>query len=163
MVIITMNQPENKKCQRDLLPAAYFAVSAKLLMSSYYYGQTMRPLGPSRDALLARDASLQAGEGGWRFLPRISVFETYTDNVTFARGNLKESDFITQLNPGISVLGVGRRFNVNVNYTMNNLIYANNSNFTRVRHQLNANGTAELIENLFFVDGRAMNTQQNAT
>jgi uncharacterized protein (PEP-CTERM system associated) len=163
MVIITMNQPENKKCQRDLLPAAYFAVSAILLMSSYSYGQTMRPLGQSRDALLARDASLQAGEGGWRFLPRISVFETYTDNVTFARGNLKESDFITQLNPGISVLGVGRRFNVNVNYTMNNLIYANNSNFTRVRHQLNATGTAELIENLFFVDGRALNTQQNAT
>jgi hypothetical protein len=84
MVIITMNQPENKKCQRDLLPAAYFAVTAMLLLSSYSYGQTMRPLAQSRDSPLQASDVPQAGEGGWRFLPRMSVFETYTDNVTFA-------------------------------------------------------------------------------
>ena len=48
-----------------------------------------------------------------------------------------------------------------VDYTMNNLIYAENSNFTRIRHQLNAVGTGELIKDLFFVDGRASIMQQN--
>jgi uncharacterized protein (PEP-CTERM system associated) len=45
----------------------------------------------------------------------------------------------------------------------NSLIYAQNSNFTRVRHQLNAVGTAELAKDLFFVDGTALISQQNVS
>jgi hypothetical protein len=44
---------------------------------------------------------------------------------------------------------------------MNNLIYAENSNLTRIRNQLNAAGTGELIKDLFFIDGRASIIQQN--
>lgn len=158
MVIITMNLPENKKCHRGLFPVACSAAAtAMLLLSSYSYGQVMRPLAQSRDE------PPPVTEGGWRFRPQMTLLETYTDNVTFTRGDLQKSDFITQLNPGISVIGLGRRFNVNIDYTMNNLIYANNSNFTRTRQQLNARGTVELLEDFFFVDGRAMNSQQNAT
>jgi hypothetical protein len=50
-----------------------------------------------------------------------------------------------------------------MNYTMNNLIYAEHSNLTRMRHQLNAVGTGELIKDLFFIDGRASISQQNAS
>jgi uncharacterized protein (PEP-CTERM system associated) len=46
---------------------------------------------------------------------------------------------------------------------MNNLIYAENSNLTRIRQQLNARGTAELMEDFFFVDGTATIAQQNAS
>lgn len=61
----------------------------------------------------------------------------------------------------MSMSGLGPRFTLRMDYTMNNLFYAENSNLTRTRHQLNALGTAELIEDLFFVDGRAAMTQQN--
>ena len=46
---------------------------------------------------------------------------------------------------------------------MNNLLYAQNSNFNRIQNQLNANGTGELVKDLFFVDGRAQIAQQNIT
>ncbi|MCC2681685.1 MAG: hypothetical protein K0S36_1249 [Nitrosospira multiformis] len=59
--------------------------------------------------------------------------------------------------------GIGRRFTLSADYTMNNLIYAENSNLTRMRHQLNARGTAELMEDFFFVDGTAAIAQQNVS
>ena len=177
MAIITMNLPENKKRRRGLFPAAYFAATAMLLLPSYSHGQAQGQMGqgqmgqgqmgqgqPGQGRLgMAGNMSPQSAEGGWRISPRMSVFETYTDNVTFARDDLKKSDFITQINPGLSVTGVGRRFNFTGEYMMNNLIYAEQSNFTRTRHQLNATATAELIENLLFVDARALMTQQNIT
>ncbi len=177
MAIITMNLPENKKHGRGLFPAAYFAATAMLLLPSYSHGQAQGQMGqgqmgqgqmgqgqPGQGRLgMAGNMSPQSAEGGWRIRPRMSVLETYTDNVTFARDDLKKGDFITQINPGLAITGVGRRFNFTGEYMMNNLIYADQSSFTRTRHQLNANATAELIENLLFVDARALMTQQNIT
>ncbi|CAE6513035.1 MAG TPA: TIGR03016 family PEP-CTERM system-associated outer membrane protein [Nitrosomonas nitrosa] len=97
--------------------------------------------------------------GDWRVEPRLNIIESYTDRLRLREGG---SEFITQINPGVQVIGEGRRFNTNLNYMMNNLIYANNSEFSRIRHLLNANATAELIEDRFFVDGRALISQQNA-
>lgn len=163
MAIITMKVPENNFCHRVLFRVVYSAAAAMVLLSSYSYGQALRPLLAQPPLAQPRDTPLQSTGSGWRILPRMGLVETYTDNVTFAGDGFKKSDFITQLNPGVSVIGVGRHFNLNAQYTMNNLIYAEQSNFTRTRHQLNATATTELIEHLFFVDGRAMITQQNAT
>ena len=112
---------------------------------------------------------INAGE--WRVRPTLTINERYTDNfrlggglgLSGGSGSKGNDEFITQINPGIIVNGNARRYQVNVNYLMNNLIYANHSEFNRIRHQLNANGTAELIENRFFIDGRAMLMQQNAS
>ena len=108
----------------------------------------------------------------WNFDPRLTVSETYTDNVRLGSGALgagaggfgggsEEGDFITQINPGFQTTTVARRFNMNADYTMNNLIFAQNSNFNRIRHQYNANATTEIIKNFFFIDGAARRTQQN--
>ncbi len=109
----------------------------------------------------------------WDFNPRLTVSETYTDNVRLGAAGLgggglfgsnqQGGDFITQINPGVLFTGVGRRFNLSTNYTMNNLIFADNSNLNRIRHQLNANATTEVIKDFFFIDGMARRTQQNAT
>lgn len=110
----------------------------------------------------------------WEFKPRLTVSETYTDNVRLGAaglgaggfggtGNQQGGDFITQINPGILFTGVGRRFNLSTNYTMNNLIFAENSNFNRIRHQLNATATTEIIKDFFFIDGMARRMQQNAS
>ncbi len=134
-----MRALENKRCHGALFRAVYSAATAITLLSSY------------------SDAA------EWRVLPRLNLVETYSDNVRLSAGGSHSGDSITQINPGIMVDGVGNRFKANVNYMMNNLIYAQNSNFSQMRHQLNSTGTAELYKDLFFVDGRASITQQNVS
>ncbi|MEO6423347.1 MAG: TIGR03016 family PEP-CTERM system-associated outer membrane protein [Candidatus Nitrotoga sp.] len=97
----------------------------------------------------------------WKVTPRLNLLETYTDNVTLATKGNEKSDFITQINPGISLIGTGARLKVNVNYTMQNLFYANESNRNRTVHQLRASENAELIKDFFFLDSFASISQQN--
>ena len=134
-----MRVPECKPYPRALFSVAPYSAMVLLLLS------------PCSDA------------AEWQIIPRMSLIETYSDNVRLGTVSSASGtgDFITQLNPGMSVNGLGPRFNLRMDYTMNNLFYAKNSNLTRTRHQLNAIGTAELIEDLFFVDGRATMAQQN--
>jgi uncharacterized protein (PEP-CTERM system associated) len=146
----------------------WLAAGPVLLLPLYSHGQFQTPLGVAQGQLPqfgANPPNTPAGtqSGGWRILPRMNVVETFSDNVRLQPEALQRSDLVTQINPGLVVTGVGRRYSVNIDYTMNNLIYANLSNFNRIRHQLNAMGTAELIKDFFFVDGRAVMTQQNAT
>lgn len=111
--------------------------------------------------------TVQAAE--WDIRPRLFISETYTDNVRLGGvggvggigGGAGGSEFITQINPGVSLTGNGRRFNANANYTLNNLFFAK-SGRTLIRQQLNSNGTTEVLRDLFFVDGRAAISQQNA-
>jgi len=112
--------------------------------------------------------TVQAAE--WDIRPRLSISETYTDNVRlggiggfggFGGSGTSRSDFITQINPGVNLTGNGRRFNANANYTLNSLFFAN-SGRTLIRQQLNSNGTAEILRDLLFIDGRAAISQQNA-
>ncbi|CAH1906388.1 conserved hypothetical protein [Candidatus Nitrotoga sp. HW29] len=97
----------------------------------------------------------------WKIVPRLNLLETYTDNVTLAERGQEKSDFITQIMPGVSLSGTGARLKVNVNYTMQNLFYANENNRNRTVHQLNAKENAELIKNFFFLDSTANISQQN--
>ncbi|CAH1079373.1 TIGR03016 family PEP-CTERM system-associated outer membrane protein [Candidatus Nitrotoga sp. 1052] len=97
----------------------------------------------------------------WKVVPRLMLMETYTDNVTLATQGNEKSDFITQINPGISLTGTGARLKVNANYTMQNLFYANQNNQNRTVHQLRAGANAELIKNFFFLDSTASISQQN--
>lgn len=178
MVIITMKAPENKNWHIALFSAVYSAATAMLLQSSYSYGQVQPQFGLSQQpqlqfgspqvaqpqAMQGRDGQPEAAEpGGWRIIPRLSLRETISDNVRLRPEGDERADFITQINPGVLLTGRARRYDVSVDYTMNNLIYAELSELTRTRHQLNARATAELVENLFFVDGRALMFQQNAS
>lgn len=111
----------------------------------------------------------QVSAAEWNIQPRLTVSETYTDNVRLGGGSgfggfgglSSGSEFITQISPGVNITGEGRRFKSNLSYTLNNLIYAKNERF-RIRNQLNTDATAEIIKHHFFVDGRATISQQNA-
>ncbi|MBN9132528.1 MAG: TIGR03016 family PEP-CTERM system-associated outer membrane protein [Nitrosospira multiformis] len=132
-----MKVPENK-CRHGILLSPACTVAGVILVFSSY--------------------SSCSNAAEWKVLPRLNLIETYSDNLRLGSGG---GDFITQINPGILLSGTARRFNLSVDYTMNNLIYARNSSFTRMRQRLNASGTAELMEDFFFVDGIANITQQN--
>ncbi|MCB1947810.1 TIGR03016 family PEP-CTERM system-associated outer membrane protein [Nitrosomonas sp.] len=121
--------------------------------------------------------SLQVAAGELEFNPTLTVSETYTDNVRLGGGLIpgggggigfggagsSGGDFITQINPGILFTGNGRRYDVNAQYVMNNLIFAQNTELTQIRHMLNANATTEVLKDLFFVDGDARILQQNVS
>jgi uncharacterized protein (PEP-CTERM system associated) len=161
-----MKAPRNRKCCKYSFIAAGLAAISVFLTSFPSYGQLQTPLGVAQGQMAQfqnTPGNTGAVGGGWRILPRLSVIETYSDNVRFQPKGLEQQDLVTQINPGLVVTGVGRRYSVNIDYTMNNLIYANLSNFNRIRHQLNAVGTAELVKDFLFLDGRAVMTQQNAT
>ncbi|SFN78852.1 uncharacterized protein, PEP-CTERM system associated [Nitrosospira briensis] len=134
-----MKVPEHKRRHSALFQAACALGTVALLLSSY------------------------SNAAEWKVLPRLRVLETYSDNLRMTRNDNGSGDLITQINPGLSVSSVARRFSLDADYTMNNLIYAEASNFNRIRHQLNATATTELIEDLFFVDGRARIRQQNVS
>jgi uncharacterized protein (PEP-CTERM system associated) len=97
----------------------------------------------------------------WKIQPTTDIKETYTDNVKLAAQGAEKSDLVTEITPGISVIGSGRDLKVNVNYAMQNLVYADNSSNNTIRHQLGAGAHAELVEDLFYWDGTASITQQD--
>ncbi|MCH9638174.1 MAG: TIGR03016 family PEP-CTERM system-associated outer membrane protein [Betaproteobacteria bacterium] len=109
----------------------------------------------------------------WEITPSLTLSETYTDNVSLGAGLLgaggvparpggdKRSDFVTQINPAISIVGTNRRVSLDSFYRMNNLIFAKDSDLNRIRHQLNTTATANLVEDFLFIDGSALIIQQN--
>ena len=84
----------------------------------------------------------------------LQLGETYTDNVNLVPPGQESSDFITQINPILGARYRSRRFLLNLNYRMQNLIFAENPEFNRTNHQLEGDANAELIRRWLFVDLR---------
>lgn len=96
----------------------------------------------------------------WQIVPTLSVAETFTDNVGLQPAGLERSDFVTQVSPGVIVSAAGPRLRLNANYSPQ-FIYRANEGTADVFQQLSANGNAELMEQLLFVDATASMFQSN--
>jgi uncharacterized protein (PEP-CTERM system associated) len=102
----------------------------------------------------------QAVRGGLQIQPRISVRETYTDNVALSPGDQKKSDFITAIAPGFRVTDQTARIDLHIDYSLNNLFYARDRDRNTLNHQLQGSSKFEFVEDLFFLDTRAQISQQ---
>ncbi len=100
-------------------------------------------------------ASRLAEAASWRFSPSLGLSETYTDNVALQAAGQEESDFVTQVNPGFSLLADGRRLDLSLNYRLQNKFYSKTKSRNYFNHQLLASFASEPIRNLLFFDGRA--------
>jgi hypothetical protein len=98
--------------------------------------------------------------GQWQAQPSLELSETYTDNVALVSSRQAESDFVTQVIPGLSVHGQGARSKLDLNYRLQNLIYANDGDNNDTHSELYANGELELLKDIFFMDARGSITQQ---
>ena len=105
----------------------------------------------------------QALAGEWTITPSVEISETYSDNVTLAAAGSERDDYVTQINPSVKINGKGKRLELDLSYTMQNIYYAESTSSNEIRNQLNAKGKATLIEDLFFVDASASMSQQNTT
>ncbi len=104
-----------------------------------------------------------AGAKDWLITPRLSVKETYTDNVTLAPKGQEQSELVTQINPGVSVSKTGNRLKVNAAYTLQTLTYLRDSSRNNTNHQLSANANAEWAKDFFYTDASASISQQNVS
>lgn len=102
-----------------------------------------------------------AAAAEWRVTPTLTVRETYTDNVRLAAPELAQSDFITEISPGIVVTGVGPSLKLRAAYSPRYLKYARDAQGSALDHMFDGNVNAELIKNLFFLDAYGSVGQQN--
>lgn len=137
MATTTAKVTKNKHCRRVMFPAVFPAAAAMLLLSSHSVATE------------------------WKITPSLDLKETYSDNIKLAPQGNEKSEFVTQINPGVSLTGTGPRLKVNARYGMQNLVYAEENSRNTTRHQLNAGANAELVDDLFFLDGKASISQQN--
>jgi uncharacterized protein (PEP-CTERM system associated) len=112
-------------------------------------------------AIAAVMLSPRAEADEWRVTPTVAVRGTYTDNVRLAPRGAERSDFIAETTPGISVSRNGPGLKLNAKYGLQYLTYANDSEGSKIAHQLSATANAELVKDLFFIDGNAAVHQQN--
>lgn len=97
----------------------------------------------------------------WVIVPTLSVVETYTDNLSLTP--VKQSDWVTQVIPGISIAATGARLKFNATYAPEAIYYARATQNNDVFQRGNALGTAELAKKLLFVDAGTRVDQYNVS
>src|SRR5687767_10348894 len=88
----------------------------------------------------------------WDIVPALSVLETYTDNVSLLPDAAKDSDWVTQVIPAISISAIGDRLRFSASYKPEAVYYANGTAENQIFQRGSAAGTAELAQDLFFID-----------
>ena len=88
------------------------------------------------------------------FTPRVEVSQTYSDNIELARRD-KESEHVTQFNPGFSLSNLDSRYQVDIEYALDNLYFWNDNDRNDSFHQLDGVADLEILKERFFIDANA--------
>ena len=121
-----------------------------------------RAFRPSRVAwmLVCASAQVFAADGSVvRILPRVSVTQTWTDNVRLSTES-EQADQITEVAPGVTLTIEGDRLKAYVDYALNEIYYARGSSPRRSQNLLNGFGTLEAVEGWAYLDFNASISQQ---
>lgn len=121
-------------------------------------GAGFRERGTLAGVLLLWGAPLMAAQ--WQVQPSVAVAETYSDNIALAPAGREESDFVTQITPGVTVHGQSARSSVDLNYRLQNLIYASDGDRNNTNNELNAKAKLELSKDRLFLDAHSAISQQ---
>ncbi|MBW8848945.1 MAG: TIGR03016 family PEP-CTERM system-associated outer membrane protein [Burkholderiales bacterium] len=100
--------------------------------------------------------------GGTTLQPRISVMQTWTDNLRLDDRN-KDAALITTLSPGISLVRNSGTLRGSLDYSLNGIAYLKSDVPSRIQNALSAKGQAELISQTLYVDMNASIGQQSAS
>lgn len=93
-------------------------------------------------------------------VPRVSVSERYTNNVALSSTG-KQSEFVTQISPGISIRSNAGRLKGTFDYSLNELIYARGTSARQSQNALNSVLNLEAIDGFAFVDFSGTISQQS--
>ena len=92
-------------------------------------------------------------------VPRLVVTETLTSNASLTSTGRK-SDLITEISPGIRLSSDRGRIRGFLDYSLRNLIYAQNTSARTSQNALNAFGTVEAVSNWAYLDLNGSIAQQ---
>ena len=109
-------------------------------------------------ALPLLGATVTAGD--WHVVPRLSIEETYTDNVRLSAQD-RSGDFITTITPGISVRGKSARVTSSIDFNRQQRFFADQSQFNGGNNQLQAAVDSTLVKNWLFFAGNSRMSQQS--
>jgi uncharacterized protein (PEP-CTERM system associated) len=112
------------------------------------------------DAVWAQSATPSAPPRGLVITPRVSVSETYTDN-NLLSNTTRDSALITTLTPGVSISARGGAVTGTLDYSLSGIAYLKSNQPDRLQQNLNAQGHADFVPQVFFVDGVATISQEN--
>jgi uncharacterized protein (PEP-CTERM system associated) len=119
-----------------------------------------------RLAPLAVAAMLLASEcrADWKIYPTIGVTQTYTDNVSYRPHGQEEPQFVTELNPGVTISGSGRRYKVAASSQWRHFEYTKDLPGTADNvHEYGFSGQGVLAEDLLFIDASAGSSPQTVS
>ena len=119
-------------------------------------------LGAFATRASAQEVDLGLTSRNFLVTPRISLTESYTDNVDLSSTN-KRSEFTTQISPGISITSNGGRLRGSVDYSLTQVLYARNSEKNELQNSLNASGRYEAVDNWAFIDFASSISQQSVS
>ncbi|WP_197047057.1 TIGR03016 family PEP-CTERM system-associated outer membrane protein [Paucibacter sp. KBW04] len=108
------------------------------------------------------DQADPSGRQGFRFTPSLNISQTWTDNNTLS-STAADAALITMVTPGINIVSNTGRLKGSLDYSLSGVLYTKSEEKNRTQQALTARGVAELIENLFYVDGNASISQQVAS
>lgn len=123
------------------------------------YGLTIVCL--ATNTALAQDSDTTAQGRAFTITPRISLTETWSDNLAVSRSqNNKESGLLTQLSPGIRIDAKTARLKTYFDYALVGNFYSASSVDSGTQNSLNTFGTFEAISNWLFLDFSGRIAQQ---
>jgi hypothetical protein len=97
----------------------------------------------------------------WRITPTVKAQEIYSDNVGLSAQGSERGALVSELSPGISVIGRSARTVLNLNYQMQTLYNAGGNNGLNISNQLQYNSFNVLARNKLFLTSRSSISQQN--
>lgn len=110
-------------------------------------------------ALPAMAQSESGGKGTVSIVPRISITETFTNNVSL-KASGGQTELVTEISPGIRISsGVGRLKGY-FDYSLNNRFFGQGTSANSSQNALTAFGTWEAIEGRGFIDVSGTISQQ---
>ena len=111
---------------------------------------------------IAGNALIYSGNAAaaeWVFAPYVGLGETYTDNALGTATDRKD-DFITTLNAGFSINGVGNRLQLAAEYDLSYDMYARFSDQNGFRHNLLGSANSELVAEHLFLQTEVAFTEE---
>lgn len=98
-----------------------------------------------------------------KITPGLDLRETYTDNVRLEAAGLAHSEFITEVDPTLSIVANSPRVKAHAAYQLHTYAYSDKqvAGTNQSARQLEAGGVAELLDRTLFVDGASSIARQN--
>lgn len=119
------------------------------------------PAPPQTAAAGPRNPKGAQPRTGFYLIPSFTAKELYSDNITLAPAGSKLSDFVTEIDPTLRLVGNTRRLKLDFWYQMQNLIYADNPRFNKTNNLLQLGSTAEVVKDHGFLNFTLYRRPQN--